>query len=253
MTEHVRTHQSGHVLELCLNRAEKKNAITNDMYGALADALLAAERDDKIRVVLLTAEGADFTAGNDLSDFMAIASGALDPRERHVTRFLKSLATAQAPIVAAVQGQAIGIGVTMLLHCDIVFVTPDARLSTPFVHLGLVPEAASSLLLPARIGYARAFAMFAMGHAVLGEEAVRIGLASAVAPAGSLRAVALEAARDLSTRPPGAVRAAKRLMRDSALLSEIMDQESAIFSERLQSTEAREAFQAFLEKRSPRF
>jgi len=245
--------QTGGVLELRLNRPDKKNALSNAMYGALADALAQAERDEAIRAVLLSAEGADYTAGNDLMDFAAVATGALPAEERHVGRFLKALAVAEKPLVAAVQGQAIGVGCTMLLHCDLVYAAPDARLSVPFVNLGLVPEAASSVLLPARLGYARAFAMFALGEIVSGEEALRLGLVNGLAPAEQVRQTAAEAAARLASKAPGAVRAAKRLMRDAAALSGVMDREAEIFSERLRSAEAREAFQAFLEKRAPDF
>lgn len=253
MTEHVVIAQSGAVLELRLNRPEKKNALSNAMYGALADALSAAERDESVRAVVISAVGDDFTAGNDLADFAAVATGALQLGERHVGRFLKALAQASKPYVAAVQGQAIGIGTTMLLHCDLVYVSPDARLSTPFVNLGLVPEAASSLLLPARIGYARAFAMFALGETVQGEDIVRLGLANGVVASAGLRDAALSAAGVLAQKAPGALRAAKRLMRDAAALGGIMDRENDVFTERLRSTEAHEAFLAFREKRAPQF
>ena len=253
MTEHVILHQTEAVLELRLARPEKKNALHNAMYGALADALARAESDSAIRCVLFTAEGGDFTAGNDLADFAAIGTGALAPEARHVGRFLKQLAHATKPLVAAVQGQAVGVGCTMLLHCDLVYVAPDARLTTPFCNLGLVPEAASSLLLPARIGHARAYAMFALGEAISGQEAVSLGLANLAVPAPELREAALAKALLLASRAPGALSATKALLRDGAKLAAQMDIEGKIFEQRLSSGEAREAFAAFLEKRAPVF
>lgn len=253
MSEHVSIKTEGGVLEIRLQRAQKKNALDNAMYGAMADALERGERDAGVRAVLFTAEGADFCAGNDLADFAAFATGALSAQERQVGRFLHALASAEKPYVAAVQGQAVGVGATMLLHCDLVFVAEDARLSTPFVNLGLTPEAASSALLPARIGHARAFAMFALGEALSGLEAARLGLANVALPAGEVLAAAHDGARKLAQKAPGALRATKRLLRDAHAIRALMDAEGQIFSERLLSQEAREAFQAFLEKRPPRF
>jgi len=143
MSDHVIVEQVGSTLKLTLNRPEKKNALTNAMYGTLADALQKADHDDRIRCVVLAGHGDSFTAGNDLADFMSIAQGK-GPEVRHVARFLDALAMADKPLVAAVQGLAVGIGTTMLLHCDVVCVTPQTKLTTPFVNLALVPEAASA-------------------------------------------------------------------------------------------------------------
>lgn len=253
MSEHVRVSAEGGVLELRLARPEKKNALTNAMYGALADALEAAEGDGAVRAVLFTAEGADFTAGNDLGDFAAIGTGALKPEDRHVTRFLKALTVATKPYVAAVKGRAVGVGTTMLLHCDLVYVARDTRLTTPFVDLALVPEAASSQLLPARIGHVRAFAMFALGEALGGEEAARLGVANAALPSDEVEAAARAAAHKLAARAPGALQAAKALMHDPDAIGAVMRKEGEVFLRQLLSPEAREAFQAFLEKRPPDF
>jgi enoyl-CoA hydratase/carnithine racemase len=252
MSEHIIINVAGPLLCLTLNRPEKKNALTNAMYGALADGLQRAQDDAAIRCILIRSEGESFTAGNDLSDFAAISAGGA-PTERHVTRFLHALAMADKPIVAAVQGLAVGVGTTLLLHSDVVIVTDQARLSTPFVNLALVPEAASSELLQARIGYARAFTMIAMGEVVDGKTAVEWGLARYLVAPDSLRAKALAVAHTLAEKPIGALRASKRLMRDSAHLSQRMDRESAVFAERLKSPEAAEAFRAFAEKRAPNF
>jgi len=253
MTDHVRVSIEHNVMRLLLARPEKKNALTNAMYVALGSALETAENDPNVRAVLLEAEGDAFTAGNDIADFAAVAAGTLDRGDMKAFTFLTALARGQKPYVAAVQGLAVGIGVTMLLHCDLVFVGEDAKLTTPFVNLAVVPEAASSWLLPARIGYARAYAMFALGEPVDGRTAAAIGLANAALPAGEVRARAFAAARTLATKPLGALQATKKLMRDSAAIEAVMARESEIFGARLRTAEAAEAFRAFAERRAPDF
>lgn len=252
MTDHVKTELDGGILTVTLARADKKNALTDAMYGALADALDRAESDAAVRVVLLQGDGDSFTAGNDLADFAAQSTGSFKG-EKQVFRFLRALAKASRPIVAAVQGNAVGVGTTMLLHCDLVYLADTARLMTPFVNLALVPEAASSLLLPARVGHARAYAMFALGEPVDGASAVNIGLANAVVPAAELRARARAAAEALAKRPLGALAHTKALMRDRETIAEQMNREGVIFQERLKTAEAREAFTAFAERRQPDF
>ena len=174
MTEHIKIEKSDGILTLTMARPDKKNALTNEMYGALADAIQGAETDPSVRVLLIRGEGDMFTAGNDVGEFAAIATGAVQG-ERHVGRFLQALAQSSRPLVAAVQGRAVGVGTTMLLHCDLVVLAENALLSTPFVNLALVPEAASSLLMPLRIGYARAYEMFALGEPVDAKSALRLG------------------------------------------------------------------------------
>lgn len=252
MTDHVKVEIDAGVMTLTLARPDKKNALSNAMYGVLADALERAERDPAVRAVVFQADGDSFSAGNDLQDFAAQATGAFTG-ERHVMRFLKALAQATRPLVAAVHGKAVGVGTTMLLHCDLVFVSPDARLTTPFVNLALVPEAASSWLLPARIGHARAYAMFALGEAVDGTTAAAWGIANAVVPLDELRAKARAAADQLAQRPLGALTATKALMRDAEAIGALMDKEGELFAARLQTAEAREAFMAFAERRAPDF
>ncbi|WGR91070.1 enoyl-CoA hydratase-related protein [Bradyrhizobium sp. ISRA435] len=201
MSELVNVVLDAGVLTVTMARPDRKNAITNAMYGAMADALERAEGDSEIRAVLFQGDGDSFTAGNDLADFAAASQGAQG--ERHVTRFLAKLAAATRPLVAAVQGNAVGIGTTMLLHCDLVYLASNARLITPFVNLALVPEAASTYLLPQRIGYARAYAMFALGEPVEADTAVAIGLANAVVPLDDLRTksrAAAEGARQAAAR-----------------------------------------------------
>ncbi|MDY0065714.1 MAG: enoyl-CoA hydratase [Steroidobacteraceae bacterium] len=253
MTEHIRRRFEDGVLRLTFARPDKKNAITNAMYGALADALEGAEADPNVRVVLFDAEGEAFTAGNDLTDFAAVSAGSIAHEDMQAHRFLAALACATKPYVAAVHGFAIGVGTTLLLHCDLVYVADDARLSAPFVSLALVPEAASSWLMPARIGYARAFAMFALGEVIDGRTAVAVGIANAAAPAGEVHTAALEAARKLARQPLGALRATKSLMRDAQTIQQVMNREGEVFGARLQTAEAVEAFKAFAERRAPDF
>ena len=253
MTPEIKTElSSSGVLAVTISRPDKKNALTNDMYGALADAIAKANDDDEIRVLLIQADGETFTAGNDIAEFAAQATGN-GPKERNVFRFLRGLANATVPIVAAVQGKAVGVGTTMLLHCDYVLLSEDAQLITPFVNLALVPEAASSYLLPLRIGHVKAFEMFALGGPVSAEAAVAWGIANKVIPAAELRAEAHRVAEKIATKPVGSLTAMKRLMRDAERLVAQMDGESAIFLERLASDEAKEAFAAFAQKRQPDF
>jgi len=252
MTDHVKTDVDAGILTVTISRADKKNALTNAMYGALADALDRAEKDPAIRVVLLQGDGDSFTAGNDLADFSAQSQGTQQD-EKHVFRFLKNLAKATRPIVAAVQGNAVGVGTTMLLHCDLVFLADTAKLMTPFVNLALVPEAASSWLLPARIGHVRAYAMFALGEPLDAASAFACGLANAVVPVADLRARAREAAEALTKRPAGSLSQTKALMRDMDKIAAQIGREGALFRQRLQTGEAREAFAAFAERRKPDF
>jgi enoyl-CoA hydratase/carnithine racemase len=253
MTEHVRTTVEDGVLRIRLMRPDKKNSLTIAMYTALGDALARAETDPSVRAVLFEAEGDAFSAGNDIGDFAAVASGKLAREDMTTFTFLEALAKARKPYVAAVQGLAVGIGVTMLLHCDLVFVAENAKLSTPFVNLALVPEAASSVLLPARIGHARAFAMFALGEPIDGRTAANLGLANAALPANEVGPKALAAAKLLASKPTGSLQATKQLMRDGQAIAAVMARESDIFATRLKSPETAEALQAFAERRPPDF
>jgi enoyl-CoA hydratase/carnithine racemase len=255
MTDHILSELSGGVLTLTINRPDKKNALTRAMYQGLGDGIDRASDDPSIRCVLIQANGDIFTAGNDLSDFAAVNAGdsSANAARDDGNPLLKALARAKAPIVAAVHGRAVGVGVTMLLHCDLVFVAEDALLTTPFVNLALVPEAASSLLLPSRIGHARAFSMFALNEAVDGKSAAAWGIANAAVPAAELRARARAAAEAVAAKPPAAVRATKALMRDPAAIAAQMEAEGKVFAAQLKSAEAKEAFAAFAEKRAPDF
>jgi enoyl-CoA hydratase/carnithine racemase len=252
MTEHIKIDKANNVLTLTMARADKKNALTNAMYGALADAITAAETDPAARAIVIRGEGDMFTAGNDVGEFAAVAAGAARG-EQHVGRFLQAMTRATRPLLAAVQGRAVGIGTTMLLHCDFVVLAENALLSTPFVNLALVPEAASSLLMPLRIGHARAYEMFALGEPVDARTALQLGIANRVVPLERLHAEAASIAARLSKLPAGALAATKRLMRNADVLTAQINAESAIFAERLKTAEAREAFAAFAEKRAPDF
>jgi enoyl-CoA hydratase/carnithine racemase len=253
MTDHVRSDAANGVLTLTINRPEKKNALTRAMYQALGEAIDGASGGNDVRCILIQAEGDVFTAGNDLGDFAAASRS--DPADvpRTGNPLLIALARAATPIVAAVNGRAVGVGTTMLLHCDLVFVADDALLTTPFVNLALVPEAASSLTLPARIGHARAFSMFVLGEAVDAAKAVAWGIANEVCPRAELRARARAAAEAIAARPASAVRLTKALMRDPDALAARMAIEGTHFAAQLKSAEAREAFAAFAEKRAPDF
>src|SRR5580704_11856753 len=252
MTEHVKTEIANGVMTLTLSRVDKKNALTNAMYNAMSDELERAEEDPAVRVVLFQADGDSFTAGNDLAAFSAQASGQVTG-EPQAHRFISNLGKATRPLIAAVQGNAVGVGTTMLLHCDLVFLADTAKLMTPFVNLALVPEAASSWLLPARIGHVRAYAMFALGEPLDAGTALACGLANAVVPAPELRAKARAAAEALTKQPAGSLSQTKALMRDMDRIAAQISREGALFRERLQTGEAREAFAAFAERRKPDF
>lgn len=250
--DHITVGRRGAVLVLTIARPEKKNAITNAMYGALADAIEGADADTTVRVMLIRADGEMFTAGNDLAEFAAFGREG-SSAQRHVGRFLRALATASKPIVAAVRGKAVGVGTTMLLHCDHVVLADNAELITPFVNLALVPEAGSSLLLPSRIGHVRAFAMFALGEPVAAPEALAWGLANRIVPLADLDDAAQDVADRLARQPMGALVATKRLMRDVSTITTVIEAEGREFTERPGSAEAREAFAAFAERRRPDF
>lgn len=253
MTQHVLVEKAQNILVLTLNRPDKKNALTRAMYQTLATEIAGAETDPNIRCVLIMANGDMFTAGNDLSDFAAIGNAAAAPKPEDGNPLLPVFARARTPIIAAVNGRAVGIGVTMLLHCDLVFLADDALLMTPFVNLALVPEAASSLLMPSRIGHVRAFEMFVLGEPVTAEKAVSWGLANRTVAPSDLHRVARAAALAIAARAPAAVVATKSLMRDEAALLARMAVEGGHFGRQLRSAEFKEAFAAFSERRAPDF
>ncbi|WP_427791884.1 enoyl-CoA hydratase [Brevundimonas diminuta] len=253
MSEHIRTQLDGGVLTVVFDRADKKNAITQAMYTALADATEKAKADDAVRVILFRSEGDSFSAGNDIADFIAIGQTEGDLVEMGVFRFLKALADLDKPAVAAVRGRAVGIGLTLLLHCDMVVVAEDALLSVPFVNLALAPEAASSLLLPRVLGHQRAFELFALGEAIDGKTALAWGLANRAVAADQVEATATELAGKLAARAPNSIRKTKALMRDAEALWSVMQLEAKAFGSQMRSPEAMEAFMAFSQKRAPDF
>jgi enoyl-CoA hydratase/carnithine racemase len=253
VAEHVLVEKSEKLLVLTLNRPDKKNALTRAMYKTLATEIAAADGDPNIRCTLIKAQGDMFTAGNDLADFAAVGNSTAAPSPEDANPLLPALAKARTPIVAAVNGRAVGVGVTMLLHCDMVYVGEDAQLITPFVNLALVPEAGSSLLMPLRIGHVRAFEMFVLGEPVNAEKAVNWGIANRTVPVAELHSVARAAAIAIASRAPASVVATKSLMRDEAVLLARMSQESGHFLRQLKSAEFKEAFTAFSERRPPDF
>jgi enoyl-CoA hydratase/carnithine racemase len=255
----IRTATFNKVLTIEIARPEKKNALTQAMYNAMADALIAANTDAGVRAVLITGQPGVFTSGNDIEDFMQRPPPAGQAGEgaeaAPVVRFMHALLDCEKPVVAAVTGAAVGIGTTMLLHCDLVYVSDESRLAMPFVSLGLVPEYASSLLLPALLGHARAAEKLMLGEPFSGSDAVDCGIANAVLPAAEVVNHARRMAERFNNLPPQAVRETKRLMREpqKARVREVMAAEGALFGARLRSPEAMEAFQAFFQKRKPDF
>jgi enoyl-CoA hydratase/carnithine racemase len=253
VTQHVLVEKSEKLLILTLNRPDKKNALTRAMYKTLATEIINADSDPDIRCVLIKANGDMFTAGNDLADFAAIGNSTDAPRPEDANPLLPALAKARTPLIAAVNGRAVGVGVTMLLHCDMVYVAEDALLIAPFVNLALVPEAGSSLLMPLRIGHARAFEMFVLGEPVNAQKAVSWGIANRSLPPTELHAAARATALAIAARAPASVVSTKALMRDESVLLARMGQESTNFLRQLKSAEFKEAFTAFSERRAPDF
>lgn len=253
MSEHIHTELKDGVLVVTLARPEKKNAITQAMYLALSEATERARTDPQVRVLLFQARGDSFSAGNDIADFIAIGSQSGTPFDMSVFRFLKALADLDRPAVAAVRGRAVGIGLTLLLHCDLVVVAEDALLSAPFVNLALAPEAASTLLLPAAIGHQRAFELFALGQAIDGRTALAWGLANRAVRADEVETAAWDLATQLAARAPNSIRRTKALMRDAERLWDLMRREGEVFGDQMRSPEAMEAFMAFTQKRAPDF
>jgi enoyl-CoA hydratase/carnithine racemase len=239
----------GPIRILRMNRPAKKNALTLAMYDAMAAAVEESETNGAIRCLLIAGGPGSFCAGNDIGDFMKSANegGALSPS---TLRFLYSLVRCEKPLVAAVIGVAVGVGTTMLLHCDYVVAAADARFSTPFVALGLTPEAASSLIAPRLMGHANAFSLLVMGRPLNAGEAKALGIVNMVVSAAEVEAEAMKAAREISDLPPEAVLASRRLMRGTGeeILARI-DEEAEEFKVRLKSPEARTAFTGFLTRK----
>ncbi len=252
MPDQILTHQANGVLHIRINRPEKKNALTLAMYDALTAAVAAGEADAAVRVLLFSGSNGQFTAGNDLGDFI---NNPPDGEDNPVFRFLRTLIAAQKPVVAAVQGVAIGIGTTLLLHCDLVYAAPSARFQLPFVNLGLTPEAASSLILPQLMGHRRAAQMLLLGDTLDAAAAQAAGLINAVVTEDELEAVAMQKAQELAAKAPQAVLLSKQLMKrwSADAVRQTMSAEGEVFIQRLHSPEALEAITAFFERRAPRW
>ncbi|WP_048646134.1 crotonase/enoyl-CoA hydratase family protein [Nitratireductor soli] len=248
MNDHVRIERRGALQVIRLNRPEKKNAITRAMYAAMAAALTAGDADDGVRCHVILGQRGAFSAGNDLADFLAVATGGEGGQE--VYDFLLALAKAAKPLVSGVDGIAVGIGTTMHMHCDLTLATPATVFSTPFVDLGLVPEAGSSLIAPMVLGHQRAFALLALGQGLVAEEAKAAGLIHAVVDPDALDDAVYELAERLAAKPPEALRIARDLIRGprEAIIARI-GEEAEHFRARLKSDEARTAFMAFMSRK----
>jgi len=246
----IKTGTTDRVATIELARTEKKNALTTSMYATMTDALAAAESNPGVRAILIHGTSDCFTAGNDLKDFLEGPAGA-----SQALRFISALSKVAKPVVAGVGGPAIGIGTTLLLHCDLVYAAPSARFQLPFVQLGLVPEGASSLLLPMTAGHKRAAELLLLGQPFSAERALAAGIVTEVVPQEALLERARSAAAALAALPPQSVRLTKQLMKRplAAAIADQMAEEARLFAERLDSGEAKEALSAFLEKRKPDF
>ena len=253
MSNGIVDYQQQHgIAEIRFNRPDKRNALTQAMYQSIVGYLREAESNPDVRCVIFAGEGEHFCAGNDLGDFLN--SPPID-EQSPVIQLLFTLAQAKKPLIAAVEGFAVGIGTTLLLHCDFAYAGNDAKFSLPFVNLALVPEAASSLLLPKLSGYTRAAELLLLGEAFSPEKALQAGLLTQITPRAEALTMARETAAKLAAKPPAALRASKALMKRTMLapVEEAIRAEVDVFAKCLQSPEAKEAFQAFLEKRAPNF
>lgn len=254
MNEHLRIDREQGLLTLRLNRPDKKNALTRAMYRAMADALDQADQDKSVRALLITGGEQCFTSGNDVSDFIQAPPSDLSSSE--VFQFMRALFEFSKPVVAAVSGSAVGIGTTLLLHCDLVYVSRDAALKMPFVNLGLCPEYGSSVILPRLLGHARAAELLLLGQGFTGEQAAEWGIANqALEDGAATLAKAREVALSFQRLAPSAVIDSKRLMRAPGReeLRRVIEEEGKLFSQRLRSPEAIEALTAFMQRRVPDF
>jgi enoyl-CoA hydratase/carnithine racemase len=252
MSQHILTHSERGVTTVTLNRLDRKNSITAQMYGAMADALAAAASDAAVRVLVFQGHETVFSAGNDIGDFLNQPPAT---PEAPVFRFLRGLATFEKPLLAAVCGPAVGVGTTMLFHCDLVYAGDNAAFSMPFVNLGLCPEAASSLLVPRMLGYHRAAEALLLGEPFMAEAALEVGLVNRVVPPTEANGVAQVAAQKLAAKPLSSLIETKRLMKrgQQQAVLEQMAAEGEVFSRLLGAPAAKEAFGAFMEKRKPDF
>ena len=248
----ILSHIDGGVMTLTINRLDKKNSITSSMYTLLADALDAALADGAVRAVVIQGHETIFSAGNDIGDFLNKPPSSTDSP---VFRFLRGISAFPKPIVAAVCGPAVGIGTTLLLHCDLIYAGDNAAFSMPFVNLGLCPEAASSLLVPQLMGYPRAAEALLLGEPFMAEAALDMGLINRIVPPAEVNALAQRQAQKLAAKPLSSLIETKRLMKKSnaPLLADRIAEEAVSFGRMLSEPAAREAFTAFMQKRKPDF
>ena len=251
MTGHLIVTDEAATRVVTLRRPEKKNAITHEMYRAMSDAIDTAQNNPKIRCIIVTGGSGVFTAGNDVVDFLKEGTAEIDvPRASNAVKFLYSLAHNVKPIIAAVDGVAIGIGTTMLFHCDYVLASKTATFSTPFIQLGLVPEGASSLLMPRTMGHQRAFAMLVMGRTFSADDAKEAGFVNTVVAPGHTEAEARKVAREICALPAEAVAISRKLLKlPPEDMTRRIDQEAHLFAERMRSNEAIAAFKAFVARK----
>lgn len=247
MTDDVLIERDGAVMRIVMHRPTKKNALTGPMYDAMTAAMKEADASDAIRAIALEGAGGAFTAGNDLADFLATATQG---KENRAGFFIEQIAMSETPIVAGVDGVAVGVGTTLIFHCDLVYATPGAKFRMPFVDLGLVPEAASSLLAPRRLGMAKASELILLAEPFGGQAAMEMGLVNAVVQPQDLSHVVMTAAQKLAAKPAAAIKASRALLRgDRADIAKAIKTENAAFATALQSPDARAAFEAFLAKK----
>lgn len=259
MTTYIEDQRESYIQTIRINRADKKNALTPEMYLAIAEALRSAQSDKKVRVTVLTGSGDSFTAGNDIGDFVTTSNAPKG--EKSITQgqapfpaFLAALMAADKPVIAAVNGLAIGVGTTMLMHCDLVYASDTARFSLPFVNLGAVPEAGSSVLIPNMVGRMRAMELFLLGDQFKAPQAKQMGFVNEIFPADQLMHEVMAIAARLAAKPPSAVRETKRLVRENGvLLKKAIREEGRTFDAQLRTPESKEAMKAFAERRAADF
>ncbi len=251
MSQYVDVKTENGIQLITLNRPDKKNALLQEMYAVMADSLIAADDDPNIRVTVITGTADSFTSGNDLGDFL---NNPAQTDETPVARFIRCLAEIKKPLISAVNGLAVGVGTTMLMHCDLVYASSNAKFSLPFVNLALVPEASSSYLMPKMLGHQRASELLLLGEPFDAEKALRYGVINEITSSEDLLPKAMESAAKIALKAPEAVRLAKALMKnDQEAVLKQMNAESEVFRDRLHSAEAKEAFTAFMERRAPDF
>ncbi|GJM03832.1 MAG: enoyl-CoA hydratase [Rhodomicrobium sp.] len=250
ITSHVLNDRQGPVLTLTINRPEKKNALTGEMYESLANAITAGAEDESLRVIIIKGGEGCFCAGNDIGDFLKIAKDGMLPTS--ILKFLKALAANPKPLILAIDGVAVGIGTTMCFHADLIYATERSIFSTPFLDLGLIPEAASSYLMPKTMGHVRAFEMLVLGESFTAKDAKSAGIINDITSPEELAPMVERVAARLAAKPAGAVRIAKQLMRlDLEIVEKVMEKECELFAAQLKSPEAEAAFSAFLSKSKP--